>query len=170
MKIVLMIFYYNSVIPRQELRRRLWMAPKEFTFSKVLKFFCGHEVLKLYFSGQKIHVFEILEHKNTCFLIRNLNFWSRIVILIFWRSQCSRPLRPYIKWNHLWSFMGFLKANFELLTMYFSMKNVKFCSKLFILNFWILVNEAFIKTCQALFPRDHFKGLACKGSFYSGRK
>ena len=72
---------------------------KEFTFSKVLKFFCGHEVLKLYFSGQKIHVFEILEHKNTCFLIRNLNFWSRIVILIFWRIHCSRLLRPCIKWR-----------------------------------------------------------------------
>ena len=35
----------------------------------------------------------------TYFFMRNLNFWSRIVILIIWRSQCSRFLRPCIKWR-----------------------------------------------------------------------
>ena len=30
---------------------------------------------KVVFWGQKIHVLKILGHQNTCFFIRNLNFW-----------------------------------------------------------------------------------------------
>ena len=31
--------------------------------------------------------------------MRNLNFWSKIFILNFWRSQCLRLLRPCRKWR-----------------------------------------------------------------------
>ena len=36
----------------------------------------------------------MLGHLNTYFLMRNLNFWSKIFILRFWSSQCLRLLRP----------------------------------------------------------------------------
>ena len=49
---------------------------------------------KVVFWGQKIHVLKILGHKNTYFLMRNLNFWSKFFILSFWSSQCLRLLRP----------------------------------------------------------------------------
>ena len=34
-------------------------------------------------NNQKIHVLEILGHQNTCFFMRNLNFWSKFFILNF---------------------------------------------------------------------------------------
>ena len=46
--------------------------------NKILKIeiFWGNEVLSCIFSGQKIHVLEILGHQNTHFLIRNSMFES----------------------------------------------------------------------------------------------
>ena len=38
-------------------------------------------------------------HQNTYFLMRNLNFWSKIFKLNFWRSQCLRLLRPCRRWR-----------------------------------------------------------------------
>ena len=41
----------------------------------------------------------MLGHLNTCFLMRNLNFWSKLFILRFWSCHCLRLLRPCNKWR-----------------------------------------------------------------------
>ena len=46
------------------------------------------------FTGQKIHVVKMLGHLSTYFLMKNLNFWSKIVMLRFWSRPCLRLLRP----------------------------------------------------------------------------
>ena len=59
-----------------------------------LKFFGVMKFLSCIFSGQKIHIFRMLGHLNTYFLIRHYNFWSKFFILRFWSSRCLRLLRP----------------------------------------------------------------------------
>ena len=68
---------------------RLWKSK----FFGVMKFY------SCIFRGQKMQVLEILGHQNPYFLIRNLNFWSKVVILKFWSSHCFRLLRPCTKWR-----------------------------------------------------------------------
>jgi hypothetical protein len=65
----------------------LWCQP-----IKLMQVVSTSEVLKLYFNWSKNS--EILGHENTYFLIRSLNFWSKVFIFNFWRSQCSRLLSP----------------------------------------------------------------------------
>ena len=62
-----------------------------------LKVSCPY--ITCHFPSPKIHVLKYQGSINTHFSIRNLNFWSKVFILNVWSSQCSRLLRPCIKWR-----------------------------------------------------------------------